>query len=1517
MSISSSSASTPRKRKPSILSWRNQALSKNSSPARLTYVVAEPEHSTQESKASVDDDNQNQPLVSTLRRPHIKSLKGPVGVPRPGSAASECGIPRARPATEKLPSPSRRTTRAARPALVSMIVRAPEQRPVTLLESPVSVNGLLNIPTSAKGKQKDASSLGQEVPPNEKPLEVLNTDPFPSAASGSNTTLDDIPPPPSNCIPSTTPSSASAGHVPSNDSTAKHDSTSSTACSNSPPLPISSIPSNPSIDADPSGPTALSDQPKQPTQSDNPSNTLAEAPLPKAPAESSASSKKEGSSWFTTSWLSWSSPAPNNSISNTHSSRVKDDGYLTDEHRANSTGNTRDGGDIDRQSPRQDNINCPDNVRERPREDDVKASQASQCRVADDGADKASMSIPHGDRNGKTSTHGNPLPGSARVEKQNPTPTTMPIQTSSHVDKLKSPSTDPESAVDMSLMTTATPTPPDATAVSAPSASASDLVPSASGLTDASPSTTAQASSSWWDYIGWTSAAAPTGVPHPSTSLAPTASTSIAIPVASPSARDTTLDLDRSSSVQGVKSEDAGKDIPSQGTSPPSNVTGSESKIPKSVSAPVPSDEGAPQGDGDREQAHAQQQQPEQAQAQVQEPREPHHHGHTRNAAASSWYNPWSWYESSSHPPVADTHGADEAHANEESEKSETVEEHPMEPSGGTQESQAPQPQAPQVSVSPPEEEQAQPPTAATVATSNDTVVEHNPISATIDSHRSGWLSFFASTSSRALITKTITAPQAPDSASVEGDIPSSNNVKVDENGMEVMDIDDEADSPASQVSQAQLPSSDSSNTKEGAKDKESKALSTVSSLSTAQGLVATLVRGRGRVRSIQGRVDADKESLKDGLNSDASSVRSGVGGQGSGTATPVNGTPIPSKPGSAESPATGAGSLSSSPASTTVSLVKRASLSLTGVGTKTSTATTTNGNTTTTNSTSTSITTAASTTVTTATAAAANDKNNKTKSVSPAPSPTSKKPVPPPPLPNLVLPSWQDTFHTLPRSIVPRRAEAGTLTKTVQYVSGWLFSGGRSGGSSLIGGGSGRRGREAEKTADKGKRKASSVERKREQEREFMHFGMALPKAWDILDSASQAEATNLKADVLRGSRRVVVIGVHGWFPGAVMRTVIGEPTGTSTKLANMMAQALKEFENEHGTQFEKVTKIPLEGEGTVKHRVEKLYSNLLGNKEWMDDLRTADAILMATHSQGSVVSTHLLDRLIADKHIRTAQNSVVAGPASSFPAAAGMETAPAPKVQRVCCLAMCGIHLGPLRYLSTSSLFQPYIQYLESAAARELFEFQNTNSEASKEYVKALRSVLSNGVKMVYAASLNDQVVPIYSGLFTAASHPLILRALYIDGDAYNSSDFLANLLVLLLRILNSGIPDSGLLVHLSEATAGSLNGVGHSSPYEEIAIFSLAVKYLFLTNDGLDHPELILDPFNARQEQNDYEIPWALRDAIADERVARYFSKEIVQLRDAFREWHPRTSILRDLKRKLQPIQRLPASFATSRL
>jgi hypothetical protein len=92
-------------------------------------------------------------------------------------------------------------------------------------------------------------------------------------------------------------------------------------------------------------------------------------------------------------------------------------------------------------------------------------------------------------------------------------------------------------------------------------------------------------------------------------------------------------------------------------------------------------------------------------------------------------------------------------------------------------------------------------------------------------------------------------------------------------------------------------------------------------------------------------------------------------------------------------------------------------------------------------------------------------------------------------------------------------------------------------------------------------------------------------------------------------------------------------------------------------------------------------------------------------------------------------------------------------------------------------------------------------------------------------------------------------------------------------------------------------------------------LAVKYLFLTDDAEDRiaeegeaGRLKVGEFDALTEQNDYEIPWSLRDLIADPKVAHFFYHEFAQLRDAFREWHPKTTILRDVKRKLQPITKL---------
>lgn len=211
-----------------------------------------------------------------------------------------------------------------------------------------------------------------------------------------------------------------------------------------------------------------------------------------------------------------------------------------------------------------------------------------------------------------------------------------------------------------------------------------------------------------------------------------------------------------------------------------------------------------------------------------------------------------------------------------------------------------------------------------------------------------------------------------------------------------------------------------------------------------------------------------------------------------------------------------------------------------------------------------------------------------------PSPSPSKKSsvktPTSPPP-PNLVLPTWHDTFHTLPRSVVPREPPSA-LSKTLQYVSGVLFS-------------------RNETPSSNGKGKAKEIV--------YSPYDKALPRTWDALGGGETV-------DVLRGCKRVVIIGVHGWFPGAsppcmcnegtlttespegaVLRTLAGEvsapqyvpcrylikfvpqPTGTSSKFVNGIADALDLFLEEHKVRLDKVTKIPLEGEGTINRRVER----------------------------------------------------------------------------------------------------------------------------------------------------------------------------------------------------------------------------------------------------------------------------------------------------------------------------------------
>lgn len=277
---------------------------------------------------------------------------------------------------------------------------------------------------------------------------------------------------------------------------------------------------------------------------------------------------------------------------------------------------------------------------------------------------------------------------------------------------------------------------------------------------------------------------------------------------------------------------------------------------------------------------------------------------------------------------------------------------------------------------------------------------------------------------------------------------------------------------------------------------------------------------------------------------------------------------------------------------------------------------------------------------------------------------------------------------------------------------------------------------------------------------------------------------------------KRAVAIGVHGFFPMKLVRTVLGEPTGTSIRFAKSASSAIKRWAEKNGVEVE-VEQIALEGEGKVADRVDMLWK-LLSN--WMDQVRSADFVLMAAHSQGVVVGTQLLARLIEEGCVEK---------------------------KRIGFLAMAGINLGPFGHLP---------QTLLSGSAKELFEFQKQQSPVSQRYYRALRIVVAHDVRICYVGSIDDQLVSMESSTFTNISHPYIFRAVFVDGRVH-APDFLSHLVGFTMKLRNLGISDHGLIRELSAPLAGSLyGGEGHSRIYDDGAVYefvSLSCKKLILTN------------------------------------------------------------------------------------
>ncbi|WAR57708.1 hypothetical protein PtB15_8B761 [Puccinia triticina] len=388
-------------------------------------------------------------------------------------------------------------------------------------------------------------------------------------------------------------------------------------------------------------------------------------------------------------------------------------------------------------------------------------------------------------------------------------------------------------------------------------------------------------------------------------------------------------------------------------------------------------------------------------------------------------------------------------------------------------------------------------------------------------------------------------------------------------------------------------------------------------------------------------------------------------------------------------------------------------------------------------------------------------------------------------------------------------------------------------------------------------------------------HISTRLPKALDLLGVDRPAR--------IRKLNRLAVIAIHGWFPGPWLESVLGKPTGTSAKFASMMDHALRIYLRQQT------------GEGKVDDRVRLLFNQLISRQHWLEAVQNADAIFVVSHSQGCLVSCKLIEKLIATFGLRG---------------------------DRFLSLAMCGIWNGPYVGLNNNYALQPVLKFLEGPAAHELFEFQDPHSPASKAVSQSLSNCLKHGVKHLLIGSMNDQVVPLYSALNSPVDHPSILRALFIDSAVFYATDFLTNLVVFCLRLRNAGFSDHGLIFLLSDYLVGSLNGVGHSTLYEDPHVFELAVRYFFESSSPLDPPTnvpaqpggktrrtgssaeedgggrdelpgglMVVDQsLSPKDKPNPFLLTWSLRGLIEDPRIRLMFAAELRFLKASFLHWTP---------------------------
>lgn len=386
----------------------------------------------------------------------------------------------------------------------------------------------------------------------------------------------------------------------------------------------------------------------------------------------------------------------------------------------------------------------------------------------------------------------------------------------------------------------------------------------------------------------------------------------------------------------------------------------------------------------------------------------------------------------------------------------------------------------------------------------------------------------------------------------------------------------------------------------------------------------------------------------------------------------------------------------------------------------------------------------------------------------------------------------------------------------------------------------------------------------------------------WLYRHNSSEKHIYRKRAEALkpRNFKRVLVIGVHGFLPTKMVRSLIGQSTGSSVKFVQKASEAVDTWFDGSGLDYS-VETIALEGEGRIEDRVSNLYKLLVN---WSHLINDSDVIFIAAHSQGVPVGVHLLAKMLTGGQYHL-------------------------KHKKVGFLSMAGVNCGPFIGLDLKLVIRAYTS-AENEIISEIFEFQKAASDQSLSLNQSMRVLLSHNVKITMAGALEDQFIPLYSSLGLNFHHPNIFRCTYVSSRGEVPA-FVSALFKIAITMKNLGFGDHGVFRDLGDRCQGPISDRGgHGRIFDSESVYLQALRHTLETTDLQQPRELVVSPAVALAADADgstgqmglnlYHLPWNMRGMIHDlvgvKNIAKYTL--LHELMEEFTKWEP-TKTWRDVK------------------